>query len=237
VLNYEELRSKVGSETAEIPNTGFVPTSTVGYKPTAKLTTDTAAAERYMNAAGYTRNAAGKFADADGKVFGFTLTFRSDRNNQVSCAELIKTAVERFGGEVTLEGLDAASYNARTSNKFSENNITMEAALFGYTSAGMGMGSGLATIYVDGTHAVQGGAQVYDPAFQTILAAMGSAKTHEEYVKAAGDMQDYYAEHLPVVALYWDSLTYAASASLTDITVDNVFGLNNAVNWLTVTAK
>ena len=237
VLNYEELRSKVGSEMAEIPNAGFVPTSTVGYKSTAKLVTDLAKAEEYMKAAGYTKNAAGKFVNADGQVFAFTLTFRSDRNNQVSCAELIKTAVESFGGEVTLEGLDSASYNAKTSNKFSENNITMEAALFGYTSAGMGMGNGLATIYVDGTHAVQGGAQVYDPAFQTILAAMSAAKTHEDYVKAAGDMQDYYAAHLPVVALYWDSLTYGASADLTNITVDNVFGLNNVNNWLTITAK
>ena len=237
VLDYEEMRDKVGSEKAEIPNAGFVPTSTVGYKATEKLKTDTAAAEQYMNAAGFTRNAEGKFADAEGKVFGFTLTYRSDRNNQVACAELIKTAVEAFGGEVTLDGLDSASYNAKTSNKFSENNITMEAALFGYTSAGMGMGNGLATIYVDGTHAVQGGAQVYDEQFQTILAAMGAAVTLDEYTKAAGDMQDWYAEHLPVVALYWDSLTYGISANLDNIVVDNVFGLNNVNNWLNITAR
>ena len=236
-IDYEEMRAKVGSESAEIPNAGFVPTSTVGYKPTEKLKTDLAAAEQYMNAAGYTKNADGKFADAEGKVFGFTLTYRSDRNNQVACAELIKTAIEAFGGEVTLDGLDSASYNAKTSNKFSENNITMEAALFGYTSAGMGMGNGLATIYVDGTHAVQGGAQVYDEEFQTILAAMSASVNIDEYTKAAGDMQDWYAAHLPVVALYWDSLTYGASAGLANIVVDNVFGLNNVNNWLSITAK
>ena len=236
-LDYEELREKVGSETAEIPNAGFVPTSTVGYKPTEKLKTDLIEAERYMNAAGYTKNADGKFADAEGNVFGFTLTYRSDRNNQVACAELIKTAVEAFGGIVTLDALDSASYNAKTSNKFSENNITMEAALFGYTSAGMGMGNGLATIYVDGTHAVQGGAQVYDEEFQTILSAMGAAANLDEYTKAAGDMQDWYAAHLPVVALYWDSLTYGASANLSGIVVDNVFGLNNVNNWLNIIAE
>lgn len=236
-LNYEEMRSKVGSETAEIPNAGFVPVSTVGYKPTEKLKTDLAEAEKYMNAAGYTRGADGKFADAEGKVFAFTLTYRSDRNNQVACAELIKTAIEAFGGEVTLDGLDSASYNAKTSNKFSENNITMEAALFGYTSAGMGMGNGLATIYVDGTHAVQGGAQVYDEQFQSILSSMSAAVTIEDYTAAAGDMQDWYAAHLPVIALYWDSLTYGASAEFDNIVVDNVFGLNNVNNWLNITAR
>ena len=236
-LDYEEMRAKVGSEMAEIPNAGFVPTSTVGYKETAKLKTDIGEAEAYMARAGYTKDADGRFVDAEGKVFSFTLTYRSDRNNQVSCAELIKTAVELFGGEVILEGLDSASYNAKTSNKFSENNITMEAALFGYTSAGMGMGNGLATIYVDGKHAVQGGAQVYDEKFQAILDAMSAAKNLEEYTLAAGDMQDFYAEHLPVIALYWDSLTYGASSRLGNIVVDNVFGLNNVNNWLNITGK
>ncbi|MBO4819301.1 MAG: ABC transporter substrate-binding protein [Firmicutes bacterium] len=236
-LDYDQLRTKVGSVDAQTPNKGFVPTSTIGYKETEKLATDLTAAEQYMNAAGYTKNADGKFADADGKVFGFTLTFRSDRANQVSCADLIKNALESFGIEVTLEGLDSASYNAKTSNKFSENNITMEAALFGYTSAGMSMGSGLGTIYVDGTHAVQGGCQVFDESFKAAVTELGSASTLDEYVAAAAKVQDYYAEHAPLVGLYWDSLTYGASSKLENLTVDNVFGLNNANNWFTLTVK
>ena len=236
-LDYVQLRDKVGSALAEIPNAGFVPTPTIGFTSTDKLKTDLAAAESFMNAAGYQKNADGKFVNAEGNVFGFTLTFRSDRDNQAACAELIKTAIESFGGEVTLDALDSASYNAKTSNKFSENNITMEAALFGYTSAGMGMGNGLATIYVDGRHAVQGGAQVYDEEFQNILSAMASAEKLDEYIRAAGDMQRYYAEHLPVVALYWDALTYGASSGLENIVVDNVFGLNNVNNWLSITQK
>ena len=236
-LDYAQLREKVGSARAEIPNAGFVPPSTVGYVATDKLKTDLAEAEQYMNAAGYVKNDAGKFVNEAGEPFTFTLTYRSDRNNQVSCAELIKTAIDAFGGEVVLDGLDSASYNAKTSNKFSENNITMEAALFGYTAAGMGMGNGLATIYVDGRHAVQGGAQVYDESFQSALTAMGEAKTLDEYIAAAGDMQRFYAAHLPIVALYWDALTYGASSKLDNIVVDNVFGLNNVQNWLHITAK
>ena len=236
-LDYEQLRSKVGSADAQTPNKGFVPTSTIGYKETEKLTTDLAAAEQYMNAAGYTKNADGKFVDASGKQFEFTLTFRSDRNNHVSCADIIKNSLGSFGIEVILEGLDSASYNAKTSNKFSENNITMEAALFGYTSAGMSMGGGLGTIYVDGSHAVQGGCQVFDESFKAAVNQLSSAATLEEYTAAAAKVQDYYAEHTPLVGLYWDSLTYGASSKLENLTVDNVFGLNNANNWFTVTVK
>ena len=236
-LDYEQFREYVGSAAADIPNAGFVPSSTLGFAETEKLGTDLARAEEFMTAAGYARNGDGAFVNESGEQAGFTLTYRADRNNQVSCAELIKNQLEAFGIAVTLEALDSDSYNAKTSNKFSENNITMEAALYGYTSAGMGMGNGLATIYVDGRHPVQGGAQVYDEQFQTALAAMAAAATPEEYVAAAGEMQAFYAEHTPIVALYWDSMTFAVSARFDNIVVDNAFGLNNVNNWLSITEK
>ena len=234
-LNYENFRDYVGSKFANIPNGGFVPAATIGYKETEMLGQDIEKAEALLQTAGFTRNDAGQFVNSDGEALHFTLTFRADRDNQLSCAEIIKTQLEAFGIGVELEGLDADSYNAKTSNKFSENNITMEAALFGYTSAGMGMGNGLGTIYVDGNHAVQGGAQVYDEEFQSILSDMSAASTLEEYTEAAGAMQDYYSANRPVIALYWDCLTYGAAARFDNIVIDNAFGLNNAMNWLSVT--
>ena len=113
----------------------------------------------------------------------------------------------------------------------------MEAAIYGYTSAGMGMMNGLATIYVDGNHAVQGGCQVFDAAFQDILSALSASETLEEYYAAAGEVQDYYAGHAPLIALYWDSLIYAHSSRFENVTVDALFGLNNMNNWFTITEK
>ena len=113
----------------------------------------------------------------------------------------------------------------------------MEAAIYGYTAAGMGMKNGLATIYVDGTHPVQGGCQVFDEGFQAILAEMSAAKTLDEYSAAAGEMQDWYAAHMPFIALYWDSQLLAHSAAYENFTVDAVFGLNNANTWFSITAK
>ena len=237
-LNYEEFKTYFGSAYAEIPNRGFVPSTTVGYTDTEKLTTDTAKADEYMKAAGYTeKNADGFYVNADGAAAAFTLTVNAAKETHVGYAEMIKTQLEAFGIQVNLDAVDNDAYNAKTSNKFSENNITMEAAIYGYTAAGMGMGNGLGSIYVDGNHAVQGGCQVFDEAFSSILDELKAAKTIEEYYTGAAKLQDYYAAHMPLIALYWDNMMLAYSSKLDNVTVDAVFGLNNVNNWFSTTKK
>ena len=237
-LDYEAFKTYFGSPYAHVPNRGFVPETTVGYHETQPLTTDTAKAAEYMAAAGYTeKNADGFYVDGAGKTAAFTLTVNAAKEAHVGYAELVKNQLEAFGIQVNLDPVDKDSYNAKTSNKFSENNITMEAAIYGYTAAGMGMGNGLGSIYVDGSHPVQGGCQVFDEAFQEILAQMKGAKTMEEYDAAAAKLQDYYGAHVPLIALYWDNMMLAYAARLDNVTVDAVFGLNNVNNWFTVTEK
>ena len=235
-LDYNAFKIYFGSVYAEVPNRGFVPTTTVGYKDTEKLETNLAKAREYLKAAGYeTKNANGYYVNADGQVLAFALTVNSTKTTHMGYAELIKTNLEAFGIQVTLDAVDGTTYNAKTSNKFSNNNITHEAAIFGYTGAGMGMMNGLATIYVDGTHAVQGGCQVYDTQFQTTRDKMAAAKTIEEYYAAAGEMQDFYAEHAPLIALYWDNMMLAHSSAYKGFVVDAVFGLNNVNTWFSIT--
>ena len=237
-LNYEEFKTYFGSAYAEIPNRGFVPSTTVGYTDTEKLTTDTAKADEYMKAAGYTeKNADGFYVNADGAAAAFTLTVNAAKETHVGYAEMIKTQLEAFGIQVNLDAVDKDAYNAKTSNKFSENNITMEAAIYGYTAAGMGMGNGLGSIYVDGNHAVQGGCQVFDEAFSSILDELKAAKTIEEYYTGATKLQEYYAAHMPLIALYWDNMMLAYSSKLDNVSVDAVFGLNNVNNWFSITKK
>ena len=237
-LDYDAFKTYFGSAYAEIPNRGFVPSTTVGYKDTEKLTTDTAKADEYMKAAGYTeKNADGFYVNADGQIAAFTLTVNAAKETHVGYAEMIKTQLEAFGIQVNLDAVDKDAYNAKTSNKFSENNITMEAAIYGYTAAGMGMGNGLGSIYVDGHHAVQGGCQVFDEAFSSILDELKAAKTIEEYYAGAAKLQGYYAAHMPLIALYWDNMMLAYSSKLDNVTVDAVFGLNNVNNWFSITKK
>lgn len=236
-LDYDAFKTYFGSPYAQTPNRGFVPSTTVGYKDTAPLETDLEKAHSVLEKAGYTKNSSGVYTGGDGSPLGFTLTVNAGKTAHVGYAELVKTNLEAFGIQVRIEALDSTSYNAKTSNKFSENNITMEAAIFGYTAAGMGMMNGLATIYIDGTHAVQGGAQVYDTGFQALRDRMAAANTTEAYLEAAGKMQDYYAEKLPVIALYWDNMMLAHSSKYDGLVVDAVFGLNNISTWFSITKK
>ena len=237
-LDYDAFKTYFGSAYAQIPNRGFVPETTVGYKQTEKLTTDQTKAAEYMAAAGYSeKDTNGFYVNADGQMASFTLTVNAAKEAHVGYAEMIKNQLEQFGIQVNLDAVDKDSYNAKTSNKFSENNITMEAAIYGYTAAGMGMGNGLGSIYVDGNHAVQGGCQVFDEAFQSILSEMKAAKTIDEYYAGAAKLQDYYAAHMPLIALYWDNMMLAYASRLENVTVDAVFGLNNVNNWFTITEK
>ena len=77
---------------------------------------------------------------------------------------------------------------------------------------------------------------MFDGEFQSILAAMGEAKTVEAYTEAAGALQDWYAAHVPLIALYWDSQILVHSAAYENFTEDAVFGLNNVNTWFTITA-
>ncbi len=234
-LDYEAFKTYFGSSYAATPNKGFVPSTTVGYKETEKLGMNYEKAATHMANAGYTRkNAAGFYVNQAGEEFSFTLTVNGSKTTHTGYAELVKTSLERFGIRVVLDVVDSAAYNAKTSNKFSENNVTHEAAIFGFTAAGMGMMNGLGSIYVDGNHAVQGGCQVFDSAFSQILGEMAGAKTIEEYSAAAGKLQDYYADRMPLVALYWDNMMYAHSAQFKNLTVDFTFGLNNINTWFTI---
>ena len=129
-LDYDSFRTVFGSAYASNPNRSFVPPVTVGYKETEALGQDLAKAEQYMADAGYTeKNADGFYVNANGEVCAFTLTCNAGKEAHVGYAELVKTQLEQFGIQVNLETLDGDSYNAKTSNKFSENNITMEAAI------------------------------------------------------------------------------------------------------------
>lgn len=234
-LDYDLFKSTFGSSFAAAPNRSFVPPSTVGFIATPALTRDLDRSAAMLAALGYTQKNANGYFELNGEELGFTLTVNSTKAAHVRYAEMVKNNLAEAGINVTIEALDADGYNARTSNKFSENNITMEAAIFGYTAFGMAGGAGLGSMYMDAAHAVQGGAQVSDPAFRSALSAMTSAADMDTYNAGAAALQQFYADFLPAIALYWDATVVAYNAALTGIQVDATFGIFNYNTWYSVT--
>ena len=113
-------------------------------------------------------------------------------------------------------------------------NVTHQACIIGYTSNGMKMMGGLGTIYMNGTHPVQGVSQVFDEEFDGILDKLSSASTSEEYAAAAAECQNWYAENFPAVALFWDAQLQVVSPGWTGFVTDADFGIVNMRTWQTL---
>ena len=238
-LDYSKFVEVFGGATASIPNRGFAPNATFGFKETEKLGQNLTKADELMQRAGYAKNSDGKYAK-DGAVFEFDLSVTATNAQHVRYAELVKTQLEAFGIKVNIDSLDVLSFRIKTTNKFSGDNdktVAYQAAINGFTAAGMGMINGFGSIYVDKNHAVQGCCQVDNEEFNGILAEMAAADTPEKYFAGSAKLQDYYATATPLLALYWDAVGYAHTANLEGWVIDATFGINNVNTWMNLKTK
>lgn len=232
-LNYQDFKKYFGSEFASTPNKSFAPSSLTGYKETEHLVTDYSIADEYMKKAGYIKE------DTTYKKQGveacLNLTINSKKETHISYGEFVKTQLEKFGIKVNLDTVDSTLFNEKTSHKFATegpdgfNEITMEAAIMGFTAYGM---KNLGGMYINGNNNVQGGGEVYNEELDNIMNSMESSKTIEEYMIYTGQLQDFYANELPAIALFWDNTIYAYSKNLKNVHIDSVFGLNNYKNFI-----
>ncbi len=168
----------------------------------------------------------------------FTLTVNAGKADQLRWAELVKNSLADVGITVTIDAKTAAEFNAATMNGQGDNkgSVNFQAAVTNYTQSGMNMVNGLGTIYADKNHAMQGGAQVDTKVFENILNSLSSAATPEQYNAAARACQEYYAQYLPFVALFWDSSLHAVSDNFSGYITDSDFGAFNSRAWFSMTA-
>lgn len=232
-LNYDQFKTYFGSKYSITPNRSFAPSGLVGFKETTKLVTDYTLADSYMQKAGYSK--VNNYYQKDGNIASFTLTINANKTSHINYGEFVKTQLEAFGIKVNLETLDSTHYNEKTSHKFASSGehgykeITMEAAIMGYTAYGMKDFGGM---YINGNNATQGGAEVYSSTLDTIMNNLSNSKTLDEYKNNAYLLQDFYAENIPAIALYWDNIFYVYNNKLNDVIIDSNFGLNNIHNWI-----
>ena len=235
-LDYQAFKEYFGSPYVATPNRSFAPSTIVGYVETEQLKNDINLASQFMSKAGYSKS--GKWWQKEDKAAEFSLTVNASKTNHIGYAEFVKTQLEEFGIKVNLESVDATTYNVKTSNKYATEKgsgvITMEAAIMGYTAYGM---QNLGDMYIDGNHAVQGGAQVFSDTLTAIREEISSADTLDQYLSATAKLQNFYVEQTPAIALYWDSMILAHSAKLDNLVVDSTFGLNNVNTWFSITKK
>lgn len=92
----------------------------------------------------------------------------------------------------------------------------------GVSSAGMFAWESYYTTDIDG-NAGLGNAQVFDPKFLSLVQNLREA-TPEKMKPAAEAVQQYYAENMPAVALYWSEIIQPYNKAYTGWGYDPGFG-------------
>ena len=195
-INYPELVDVSILGHGSVPNEGFVPTIMDGYVKTPQLKYSVDDAKKILAEAGY------KDSDNNGIVEGddgkdIVLNFLS-RSSFSREAELIQEYLKAAG-----LGSEIRSVEDNTWYELKDNydyDITLDRT----TPAGMIMHASLGTCYFD-SRRTGGGVlhNVDDPAFLNLCDEILATRDQSKLTAYAQELQNYYAENLPGIALYW----------------------------------
>lgn len=230
-IDYDKCRELFGTAYSTPSNAGFVPPGTLGYVDTPVLERDLEAAGEYLAASGYADTDGDGYVDKDGERLSLAVTLRSDRPEHARYAELLQSSLREAGIELTLDVQETAVFRELT-----EQRRAQQAVIVRLTAYGMGMDQGLASLYLWRENSMSYG-QVYDKDFRALLDRAAAAADLETYRAAAADIQAYYAQHLPAIALFWDTYVQACSDRLEGFVVDGTFGYLNVQTWMNLTEK
>ncbi len=225
-IDYEQFRTLFGSSYAVASTAGFVPKGTPGYIDTPVLERDLDAARNYLAQAGCADTDGDGYVEYQGQKLSIPVMLRDDRPVHARYAELLKNNLEEIGIEIVLDVREVASFRELT-----EQQRAQIAVITGLTPFGMAMRLGMGSEYIWAGNQM-GYAQVADEEYGALLEQAGSASSMEEYNAAAAQMQQYYAAHMPAVALFWDAHVQAFNSAYSGFAVDGTFGLLNAETWM-----
>jgi peptide/nickel transport system substrate-binding protein len=219
-INYPELVDISTLGYGTVPNSGFVPPAMDGYIETPAMTYDVAGAKKMLADAGYPdADGNGIVEGADGKDITLDLLIRSSFSRE---AELVKEYLEEAGIGVEIRSVEDNTWFDLKDNH--EYDITLTRT----TPWGMLMHAGWATGYFDSRRTGQGVLHtVDDPAFlelaDNILATTDKA-TLSGYAK---EVQNYYAENLPGIPLYWKNDVTPYNKAITGWYASPLYGIMN----------
>lgn len=226
-INYEELLRVFAAGYGSVPNAGFVPRGTPGFVQTRTLKFSAEKAETMLDQAGYKDTDNNGIREYGGKPLELELVVRNDLAESVRLAELLKKYFEAVGVGLNIKAVDNTLFRT-----ISDEERSHQILLSRTTAWGMMMWAGLGSGYIDSRNI--GWAVVDDPSFHAIVDRMNSAMDRQEYAAAAGELQRFYAEHLPVIPLYWNSLIQPSSARFEGWQVSPMYGYLWDETWFSL---
>ena len=225
-LNYAELVEISASGYALPANSGFIPNGVPYYKDTAPNTYNLATAKSMLDAAGY-KDVTGDGVREDKNGSPLTVTLLS--RDKVA-GELIKEYLEKAG--ISVEFKFASDLNAWIELKDAH---AYDIAYNGITAKGMMMDSGWASGYFASNTVGAGKLQnVDDPAFLALCSAIATTSDGNALKTLISDLQDYYAENMPGIALYWCTDVTPINTKIDGWYISKATGILNEINLVSV---
>lgn len=225
-IDYDAFRKTFGSAYAISSTAGFIPKGTYGYIETEVLKRDLEKAKDYLKAAGCVDKDGDGYVEYNDETLTLPIMLRDDKPVHTRYAELLKNNLEEIGILVTLDVQEVANFRELT-----EKQQAQTAIITGLTSFGMAKNQGLASLYLWGENSM-GYGQVFDTSYKALLDKADVATSMEEYKAVAEEIQNYYAQTRPAIALFWDAHVQAYKSKYDGFIVDGTFGIMNVQSFM-----
>ena len=229
-INYSEILQLDALGYGQVPNAGFVPPSMMPYKETARLEHNLTRAKAILEDAGYRdQDGNGILEGKDGKDIRLEFLTRSDYQR---ATELVQEYLKLAGIDSELKNVDSSTWIKQ--KDAGEYDLTVTRS----TPWGMLMHANWGTGYFDSRRTGEGVLHVLDdPVFQKLCDDILAATSDDQLKDYAYELQDYYAENMPAVALYWNKVETPYSNNWQGWYSDPLYGIFNVDNFLSVEKK
>lgn len=226
-INYEEIARLETLGYGEVPNRGFVPPAMENFKETEKLEYSPEKAIETLEKAGYSdSNGNGVLEGKDRKDIKLEILIRSE---YARTGELLEEYFERIGLSADLKTVDADTWVTLKDNYDYDLTVTRS------TPWGMLMHAGWGSGYFDSRRTGQGVMHnVEDPVFLQLCDDILATTEPAELQGYAYELQDYYAENLPAIPLYWSNSVTPFNRHFEGWYADPLYGIYNVDTFVNI---
>ncbi len=226
-VNYSEIVSLFAGEFGLVPHKGFVPSGHREFVPTDPMAYDPHQARLLLDSMGMVDEDGDGYREKDGQTIEFELIFRGDVPGDARLAQLLGEYFRAIGIRVKCRAVDATVFRT-----ISERDRTHTAMLARTTPWGMMMWAGCGSGYFDDRYL--GWSALRDPTFTAIVDRMNHTSDPDTYRQAAKELQGYYAQEFPAIALYWNQLIQAYRAHIEGWRLNPMYGILGEESWYAI---
>ncbi len=223
-IDYDELIRINTLGYGKVPFRGFVPPGMDHYKKTDALTYDVNEAKSRLDGAGYTDTNNNGIREMNGTDITLDLVIRPGYEES---SRLMKEYLEAVGIGVKITQVETSVWYGR------KDNYQYDLTISGATPWGMLMHAGWGSGYLDSRRSGQGVLHILDdPKFLTLCDDMLATTDQTKLKEYAYELQDYYAEEMPLIPLYYVEHVTPYNKRFSGWTYNPLFGIYNLDTFL-----